>query len=436
MKLQKYDVNWHTYSDHLQGILQQMLSSNEFTDVTLVTDDDKQIQAHRNILSACSPVFKKILQSCNTLNHTVIYLRGIRNSEMESLMQFIYMGKTSIYQDRVKEFLMVGNDLEIKDLRKNVENDNKVPSSNTNSVMTNCKTDVNDDKDVLSSNETNEEMTNVETNDDDVCLKRSFEDDYLSNVNLTGDEKENTNFACKPENKILNDSSWQCPHCDKSFSDRLTLHSHQKHKHKGLNYFCHRCEFECKDVPKLISHIQYKHEGLKYSCDKCEYETPFENILTDHIQTRHEGHRYTCSQCDYQALRKETIRDHILYKHEGVKYSCDKCDYEAGRMDSLNKHIRNVHEGVRHTCDQCDKQFTDPSSLKVHKESVHEGIKHKCDFCDWQVVRKGSLKHHILTKHNDINIDMNIKCKHCEKSFQQMKAYKDHKKNIHFLSNH
>ena len=436
MKLQKYDVNWHTYSDHLQGILQQMLLSNEFTDVTLVTDDDKQIQAHRNILSACSPVFKKILQSCNTLNHTVIYLRGIRNSEMESLMQFIYMGKTSIYQDRVKEFLMVGNDLEIKDLRKNVENDNKVPSSNTNSVMTNCKTDVNDDKDVLSSNETNEEMTNVETNDDDVCLKRSFEDDYLSNVNLTGDEKENTNFACKPENKILNDSSWQCPHCDKSFSDRLTLHSHQKHKHKGLNYFCHRCEFECKDVPKLISHIQYKHEGLKYSCDKCEYETPFENILTDHIQTRHEGHRYTCSQCDYQALRKETIRDHILYKHEGVKYSCDKCDYEAGRMDSLNKHNRNVHEGVRHTCDQCDKQFTDPSSLKVHKESVHEGIKHKCDFCDWQVVRKGSLKHHILTKHNDINIDMNIKCKHCEKNFQQMKAYKDHKKNIHFLSNH
>ena len=432
MKLQKYNVNWDTYSDHLQSILQQMLSSNEFADVTLVTDDDKQIKAHRNILSACSPVFKKILQSCNTNNHPVIYLRGIRNSEMESLMQFIYMGKTSIYQDRVKEFLMIGNDLEIKDLGKNVEK--KVPSINTNPVMTNCVTDVNDDKDVIFSNETNKEMTNDDTNDDDVFLKRSFEEDYLSSVNLTGDEKENTNFASKSEIKISNDTSWQCPHCDKSFSDRLTLHSHQKHKHKGLNYFCHRCEFECKDVPKLISHIQYIHEGLKFSCDKCEYETPFENHLTDHIQARHEGHRYTCSQCDYQALRKETIRDHILYKHEGVKYSCDKCDYVAGRMDGLNKHNRNVHEGVRHTCDQCEKQFTEPSSLKVHKKSVHEGIKHKCDFCDWQVVRKGSLKHHILTKHNDINIDMNIKCKHCEKHFKQMKAYTDHMKNIHFLS--
>ena len=148
MKLQKYNVNWDTYSDHLQSILQQMLSSNEFADVTLVTDDDKQIKGHQNILSSCSPVFKKILQACNTNNHPVIYLRGIRYSEMESLMQFIYMGKTAIYQDRVKEFFMVGNDLEIKDLRKFLENDNnKVPSSNTNSVITNCKTDVNVDED-------------------------------------------------------------------------------------------------------------------------------------------------------------------------------------------------------------------------------------------------------------------------------------------------
>ena len=39
--------------------MQEMLTSDEFTDVTLVTDDKKTIKAHRNILSACSPVFKK-----------------------------------------------------------------------------------------------------------------------------------------------------------------------------------------------------------------------------------------------------------------------------------------------------------------------------------------------------------------------------------------
>ena len=121
MAAQKYDFNWHTYQEHLVTKLQQMITTDDFKDVTLVSDDDKQIKAHRNILSACSPVLHKILQSCRNNIHPVIYLRGIRNSEMESIIQFIYMGKTSIYQDRVNEFLMVANDLGIRDLKKDNE---------------------------------------------------------------------------------------------------------------------------------------------------------------------------------------------------------------------------------------------------------------------------------------------------------------------------
>ena len=121
MAAQKYNFNWHTYPEHLVTKLQQMITTDDFKDVTLVTDDDKQIKAHRNILSACSPVLHKILQSCRNNIHPVIYLRGMRNSEMESIIQFIYMGRTSIYQDRVNEFLMVANDLGITDLEKDIE---------------------------------------------------------------------------------------------------------------------------------------------------------------------------------------------------------------------------------------------------------------------------------------------------------------------------
>ena len=66
--------------------MQEMLTSDEFTDVTLVTDDKKTIKAHRNILSACSPVFKNILQMEITNNtHPIIYLRGIQYLEIESI---------------------------------------------------------------------------------------------------------------------------------------------------------------------------------------------------------------------------------------------------------------------------------------------------------------------------------------------------------------
>ena len=42
-----------------------MMNEN-FSDVTLVTEDEKQIKANINILSACSPVFKDVLKKKGT----------------------------------------------------------------------------------------------------------------------------------------------------------------------------------------------------------------------------------------------------------------------------------------------------------------------------------------------------------------------------------
>merc|ERR1719418_391740 len=92
------------------------MTSAEFADVTLVTDDKQQIRAHRNILSACSPVFKNILQIDRNNTNPVVYLRGIQHSEMESIMQFIYLGEARFYEDRMSEFLTVSKNLEIKEL--------------------------------------------------------------------------------------------------------------------------------------------------------------------------------------------------------------------------------------------------------------------------------------------------------------------------------
>ena len=113
---EKYTLHWHSYSDHLKEALNNMMLSSEFADVILVTDDKQQIRAHRNILSAASPVFKSILQIDSKNANPVIYLRGIQHSEMEAIMQFIYLGKAMFYETRISEFLKVSKYLEIKDL--------------------------------------------------------------------------------------------------------------------------------------------------------------------------------------------------------------------------------------------------------------------------------------------------------------------------------
>ena len=118
---EKYILKRHSYSDHLRKMMKEMMISGQFADVTLVTDDNEQIMAHRNILSTCSPVFKDILQLDSNNTNSVIYLRGIQHSEMESIMQFIYLGEAKFYEERMSEFLMVSKNLEIKELSTGIE---------------------------------------------------------------------------------------------------------------------------------------------------------------------------------------------------------------------------------------------------------------------------------------------------------------------------
>ena len=120
MEPQNFSMKWDAYSDHLRGMLHEMMKSEELTDVTLVCDDKIQFNAHKIILSGCSSVFKSIMKD---LPHgsSVIYLRGIQHQEMESILEFIYLGVATFSKERMHEFLRVAHNLEIKDISKCVE---------------------------------------------------------------------------------------------------------------------------------------------------------------------------------------------------------------------------------------------------------------------------------------------------------------------------
>ena len=92
MDQDKYTLKWHAFPDHLRAVMKEMMTSEDFANVTLVSDDKKTIKAHKSILSACSPVFKKIID-INHSQHPLIYLRGIQSYELGSILQFMYLGE-------------------------------------------------------------------------------------------------------------------------------------------------------------------------------------------------------------------------------------------------------------------------------------------------------------------------------------------------------
>ena len=103
MSQEKYNLNWHTYTDHLREMLHEMMKSNELTDVTLVCDDKRQFKAHKIVLSACSSVFKSIMNDLPN-NSSVIYLKGIQHQEMESILEFMYLGVATLNQERMSDW--------------------------------------------------------------------------------------------------------------------------------------------------------------------------------------------------------------------------------------------------------------------------------------------------------------------------------------------
>merc|ERR1719219_1282991 len=120
---ENYNFSWQQFLEHLRHLSQQLYHEGEYSDVTLVSDDQTQFKAHKFVLSACSPVFKKIIDN-NPSQHPLIYLRGIQSYEIESILQFMYLGEGRFYYERMGEFLKVAKDLEVKEISKGVEMQN------------------------------------------------------------------------------------------------------------------------------------------------------------------------------------------------------------------------------------------------------------------------------------------------------------------------
>merc|ERR1712001_527442 len=140
----KYTLNWHTFTDHLQLMFKDLYEEEKHSDVTLVSDDQTQFKAHKIVLRACSPVFKKIIDN-NPTQHPLIYLKGIQSYEMESILQFMYLGEGRLIYDRMAEFIKVAKDLEVKEISKGVEIPNMEEIVTEETVMNDQENEADED---------------------------------------------------------------------------------------------------------------------------------------------------------------------------------------------------------------------------------------------------------------------------------------------------
>jgi len=111
---EKFCLRWNDFEANIGSAFRDLKEEKDFTDVTLACADN-QVEAHKVILASSSPFFKRILKK-NPHSHPLIYLKGIKLSDVEAVLTFIYQGEVNVEEDNLNTFLEVAQDLEVKGL--------------------------------------------------------------------------------------------------------------------------------------------------------------------------------------------------------------------------------------------------------------------------------------------------------------------------------
>ena len=263
-----------------------LLTENTFADVTLVSDDQIMIPAHRFVLSACSPVLKNILVN-NPHSHPLLYLRGVKQQELRYILEYMYTGKVTISQDRIKDFIDIAISFEIKDIGR----DFKIEEINTQSTEVSAKID------------------------------DSVHEADTENMKLSKTRNELLESVISGQEERLEQ--------DKSYITKL--------------FKCKDCEAVYASKKGLFHHTESKHDFIKYPCVPCDHKATTAGNLKTHQESVHEGIKYFCNQCKYETTRAAQLKIHKEYEHEGVRYACQQCEYKTITQRNLNRHRRSKH---------------------------------------------------------------------------------------------
>ena len=318
-----------TQNIYLKHDFYKLMNFSLFPDVTLICDDKRQLHAHRFVLASCSDTFKNLLNNDEGNCNSFIYLVGIQFEEMESMLELLYLGETSIQKSRLKEMYNVAENLDFQKISLLLQsvNDNTTilgnyeETSNTNEFVeetySSYETDAFEDFETL--NEILEEKFEEENKIDEKFVKKIQD---LNNVEKELNESIEHNL----------DGNMCCNLCSYKTKDKSNIKKHVLAIHFGKTYSCKFCNIKSKDQSGLKKHVEAKHEGVKYACDKCAYETSHNQQLKFHIASKHNGFTIACGQCSFKTMYKHLLQQHIDSKHLGITYSCEKCDYQCSSL--------------------------------------------------------------------------------------------------------
>ena len=237
-----------TFSCGVLSSFQELKDNKDFSDVTLVSDDEVEFFAHKLVLSSSSTFFKNILLKY-TNPHPMLYLGGVTSSTVAKIIDFVYHGEVEVQEIEINSFLKVAAKFKLQGLEDFDDNDRI-------EVLEKIKIKGND--------ETENNYRGLEDIDDNERIES--EDEIKNNDETETDYKKKIvqNFE-----KITSIKQEEIPG-DTKISDIEEAINKLMAKFDG-GYVCGVCKKVEKHKGHLMAHIERHHvKGLVFSCSICE----------------------------------------------------------------------------------------------------------------------------------------------------------------------
>eukprot|EP00092_Neocalanus_flemingeri_P039425 GFUD01042927.1.p1 GENE.GFUD01042927.1~~GFUD01042927.1.p1 ORF type:complete len:335 (-),score=76.87 GFUD01042927.1:184-1188(-) len=327
MGSEKFCLRWNDFESNISVAFRELRDDKDFFDVTLACDDD-QIQAHKVILSACSPFFRNILRR-NPHQNPLLYLKGVKYTDLQYVLNFMYHGEVNVAQEELNSFLSVAEDLRIKGLTQTqpsgpVNNKKEVNTSSTTpaaprpsyhqpdpcpkrprpvQTLQPSKQAVVEEDEIQEvvpiKSEPREQPPALISQPQSVSNAASSQEIFASQTVATADESFGYDDSYEDYGEYAVDQDAGAGDGveyskDQTFQDPIELLQFVRRDPQDQKFYCTLCEkFSHKVKPLARNHVESQHfpNIFNYPCDQCEESFDTKSKSNLHRQRKHKQNK-------------------------------------------------------------------------------------------------------------------------------------------------
>lgn len=108
-------LRWNDFYSNITTGFKDLRDDYEFLDVTVACEEE-QLNAHKVILSACSPYFRSLLKKHPAQHPVLIMPSNVKYKFIHSLIDFMYHGEVAIPNEDLNQFLDIAKQFKVKGL--------------------------------------------------------------------------------------------------------------------------------------------------------------------------------------------------------------------------------------------------------------------------------------------------------------------------------